>query len=110
MTVSTSKTVRERVGKLIEWHRQQAADLSNLSGSVRARAHRARFHEDAAKCLDALTVAIKDDALAYIDAADELYSATKDARKKFDKRQRAALDAFAKASNQWAQHPRKCST
>lgn len=119
--MSTSKSIRERLAKVVEWHRQQAEHPIDVSGSDRARAHSVRFHEDAAKCIEALVVTIKDDALAYIDAADELYSACVEKVDKrlrsapeelarVDRRQRFALEDFARASNQWAQHPRKCST
>lgn len=112
--MSTSKSVRERLGKLVEWHRQQAERPIDVSGSDRARAHRVRFHEDAAKCIEAIVATIKEDALAFIDASDELYSAFTVKRhspgwRKLDTRQQSALDGFANASNQWTQHPRKCS-
>lgn len=100
--MSTASKARERLGKLVEWHRKQAM----RAGVSR---HAARFHENSATCLDALITTVKDDALAFIDAADELYSAFCES-KKVDKRQRGALDDFASASNQWAQHPRKCSS
>lgn len=105
---STEQTVRERLAKLIEWHKDCARYPVDVSGSDRSRAHAKRFHEDAAKCIEAIVDTIKPEALAYIDAADELYSALCDDRgSKLTKRQRDARAAFAEASNAWAKHPRK---
>ena len=43
--------------------------------------------------------------LAYVDAADELYAAFVDHAATPE--QREALTDFAKACNEWAEHPRK---
>lgn len=52
-----------------------------------------------------------DKTLAFIDAADELYSAVAESQKcvqgEFTDRMTTAADAFAKASNAWDEHPRK---
>lgn len=120
--MSLSDDVRKRLAELVDWHREQAefnlreakiADVVDHGKRAQKQAKLlAHFHEKSAKFAEAILATVKDDALAFIDAADELYSACMSAdtkRKYVDSRQRAALEAFATASNQWKQHPRKCT-